>query len=67
MGDPRTRLLDGDAWQQAKTPALNGRPLAEEPRELLAAHAAALDEAWAADRGGLAAARRKALRSKARH
>ncbi|GAA2672874.1 hypothetical protein [Actinoplanes palleronii] len=33
-GDPRARLLDGDAWQQAKVPALNALQLPEEPREL---------------------------------
>jgi TnpA family transposase len=52
-GDPRARLLDGDAWQQAKAPALNALQLPEEPRELLDAHAAALDEAWRTVAAGL--------------
>ncbi|MET8351578.1 Tn3 family transposase [Micromonospora sp. NPDC005206] len=53
-GDPRARLLDGEAWQQAKAPALNALQLPEEPRELLGGHAAALDEAWRQVAAGLA-------------
>jgi hypothetical protein len=53
-GGPRARPLDGEAWQQAKTPALNALQLPEEPRELLAGHAVALDEAWRQVAAGLA-------------
>ncbi|OJF14078.1 hypothetical protein BG844_11705 [Couchioplanes caeruleus subsp. caeruleus] len=52
-GDPRARLLDGDAWEQAKAPALNALQLPEEPRDLLAGHAAALNEAWRQVAAGL--------------
>ena len=54
-GDPRAQLLDGQAWANAKGPALNALRLPEEPRDLLAGHAAALDEAWRQVAAGLAA------------
>ncbi|MFC4062886.1 Tn3 family transposase [Planomonospora corallina] len=44
--DPRAHLLAGQAWQAAKGPVLNTLGLPEDPEPLLAAHAAALDEAY---------------------
>jgi TnpA family transposase len=45
-GDPRAKLLTGQAWDAAKRPALNALGLSEDPGELLREHSAALDSAW---------------------
>jgi TnpA family transposase len=47
-GDPRARLLDGDAWAQAKPEVIAALGLAEQPGAHLAALAAALDAAYRA-------------------
>ncbi|HUL45469.1 MAG TPA: DUF4158 domain-containing protein [Steroidobacteraceae bacterium] len=44
--DPRTPLLSGDAWENAKRPVLQALGLPEDPTELLASHARALDSAY---------------------
>ena len=51
--DPRARLLTGAAWQAAKGPALNALQLPEQPDELLADAARALDAAWRQVASGL--------------
>jgi hypothetical protein len=45
--DPRSQLLDGPAWAKVKDAVLTSLELPEEdPSDLLAGHAAALDEAY---------------------
>lgn len=45
-GDPRAKLLAGEAWEASKATVLRALQLPEEPDELLAGHAQALDEAY---------------------
>ena len=44
--DPRAQLLDGEAWQRAKGPALTALCLPEDPDALLASHARRLDATY---------------------
>jgi hypothetical protein len=44
--DPRAHLLIGAAWETAKGPALAALRLPDDPAELLAGHAATLDETY---------------------
>lgn len=44
--DPRAHLLVGAAWETAKGPALAALRLPDDPAELLAGHAATLDETY---------------------
>ncbi|MDQ3642634.1 MAG: Tn3 family transposase [Actinomycetota bacterium] len=44
--DPRAQLLDGQAWANAKGAVLTALSLPENPEELLAGHARALDDAY---------------------
>jgi hypothetical protein len=51
--DPRARLLTGPRWAEAKDAGLGALQLPEDPEELLAGHAADLDQAWRAVCGGI--------------
>ena len=53
--DPRAALLDGQAWARAKDPVLTALGLPDDPGDLLAGHATALDEAYRQVRDGLVA------------
>lgn len=44
--DPRARLLSGEVWEQARDAGMNALDLPVEPRPLLAAHTARLDEMY---------------------
>ncbi|NNM97469.1 MAG: Tn3 family transposase, partial [Candidatus Dormibacteraeota bacterium] len=44
--DPRARLLDGQAWTNAKTTVLTALSLPEDPGDLLDRHAGTLDQAY---------------------
>jgi TnpA family transposase len=44
--DPRAQLLDGEAWANAKGAVMTALSLPENPDELMAGHARALDDAY---------------------
>jgi TnpA family transposase len=44
--DPRTQLLSGEAWENAKEPVLRALGLPEDPTQLIDSHARTLDAAY---------------------